>query len=78
MGNVLSIVVAVVQILATMIEEILKRKREAEANELRQAILADPVLEFKRRYGVRRGVQGGVQDGGDTEAATPDTGESKR
>ena len=74
MSSLVTIIAAVLQVLAAMMGEIIKRKQEAENAASREAIMRHPAAEFKRRYGMQRDLQAGVPATGNTEATTPDPG----
>ena len=74
MSSLVTIIAAVIQVLAAMMGEIIKRKQEAENAASREAIMRSPASEFKRRYGVQRDLQAGLSATGDPAATTPDPG----
>lgn len=73
MGSLVSVIVAVLQVLAAMMGEIIKRKQEAERAESRQAIVSHPFDEFRRRFGVLRDMQGDLS-AGESKAPTSESG----
>lgn len=75
MGSLVSVIVAVLQVIAAMMGEIIKRKQEAERAESRQAIISAPFDEFRKRFGVLRDMQNGVPGPAEAKTTTTEPGE---